>query len=108
MLEAAQARQEFDRLLQYLELGISGIDYSTLCTDATVNNPSDEDIHQLLDFANSAEQKRQELLKEAIEDGIEEDGRSELGSISKETEDALYRRKRAEQLADFLWQKGLS
>ena len=105
MLEAAQARQEFDRLLQYLELGISGIDYSTLCTDATVNNPSDEDIHQLLDFANSAEQKRQELLKEAIEDGIEEDGRSELGSISKETEDALYRRKRAEQLARLLMAK---
>lgn len=40
------------------------------------------------DFANSAEQRRQELLKEALEEGIEEDEKSELGSISKETEDA--------------------
>ena len=46
-LETAQARQEFEKLLQYLELGISGIDYSALCTEATVNNPSDEDIQQL-------------------------------------------------------------
>lgn len=104
-LETAQARQEFEKLLQYLELGISGIDYSALCTEATVNNPSDEDIQQLLDYANSAEQKRQELLKEAIEDGIDEDERSELGSISKETEDALYRRKRAEQFARLLMAK---
>lgn len=61
-LETAQARQEFEKLLQYLELGISGIDYSALCTEATVNNPSDEDIQQLLDYANSAEQKRQEAF----------------------------------------------
>lgn len=104
-LETAQAKQEFEKLLKYLKLGISGIDYSALCTEATVNNPSDEDIQQLLDYANSAEQKRQELLKEAIEDGIDEDERSELGSISKETEDALYRRKRAEQLARLLMAK---
>ncbi len=35
-------------------------------------------------------------------DGIEEEEKSELGSISKETEEALYRRKKAEQLARLL------
>lgn len=102
MLCSAEARSEFEKLLQYLEIGIKGIDYSALCTEPTVNNPSDEDIQQLLDYANSAEQRRQELLKESLLDGIEEDEKSELGSISKETEEALYRRKRAEQLARLL------
>lgn len=100
-----EARREFEKLLRYLELGINGIDYTTLCTDATVNDPSDEDIQQLLEFSNSAEQRRQELLKESLEDGIEEDNKSELGSISKEAEAALYRRKRAEQLARLLMAK---
>lgn len=97
-----EAKKEFEQLLKYLEIGISGIDYSALCTEETVIDPNDEDIQQLLDFANSAEQRRQELLKEAIEDGIDEEHKSELGSISKETEEALYRRKRAEQLARLL------
>lgn len=105
MLGATGAKKEFKKLLHYLELGISGIDYSSLCTEATVNNPSDEDIRQLFDIANNAEQRRQQLLKEALEDGIEEDEKSELGSISKETEEALYRRKRAEQLARLLMAK---
>ncbi len=102
-----EAKKEFKKLLEYLETGISGIDYSTLCTEATVRNPCDEDIQQLLLFASSAEQKRQELLKEGLEDGIEEDEKSELGNISKETEEALYRRKRAEQLARLLIAKKL-
>lgn len=105
LLNSNDAKAEFEQLLKYLELGISGIDYSELCTKATVYNPCDEDIQQLLDFANSAEQRRQELLKEALEEGIDEDEKSELGSISKDTEDALYRRKRAEQLARLLMAK---
>lgn len=102
MLSSDEAKKEFERLLHYLELGINGIDYSELCTEPTVNHPCDEDIQQLLDYANSFEQRRQELLKEALVDGIEESEKSELGSISKETEEALYRRKRAEQLARLL------
>ncbi len=105
MLGATEARKEFKKLLQYIELGISGIDYSALCTKATANNPTDEDIQKLFGFANSAEQRRQELLKASQEDGIKDDEKSELGSISKETEDALYRRKRADQLARLLMAK---
>lgn len=104
-LDSSESKKEFKQLLSYLEKGISGIDYSSLCTEATVNNPSDEDIQQLFDFANSAEQERLELLKEGVEEGIEEEEKSELGSISKEAEDALYRRKRAEQLARLLMAK---
>lgn len=104
-LNSVEAKEEFQRLLQYLEIGIGGIDYSALCTEATVRRPSEEDIQQLFDFANSAEQRRQELLKEALEEGIEETEKSELGSISKQTEEALYRRKRAEQLARLLMAK---
>lgn len=102
MLNSVEAKREFEKLLGYLEIGIKGIDYSALCTEPTVSNPCDEDIQQLIDFANSAEQRRQELLKEALVDGVEEDEKSELGNISKETEEALYRRKRAEQLARLL------
>ncbi|OQB13591.1 MAG: hypothetical protein BWY15_01666 [Firmicutes bacterium ADurb.Bin193] len=105
LLGSDEAKKEFQQLLRYLESGISGIDYSSLCTEATVKNPSEEDIQQLFDYANSAEQRRQELLKEALEVGIEEEEKSELGSISKDTEEALYRRKRAEQLARLLMAK---
>ncbi len=104
-LNTVQAKAEFKRLLHYIETGISGIDYSELCTDATVKNPTDEDIQQLLDYAVNAEQRRQELLKEALEDGIGETDKSDLGSISKNTEKALFNRKRAEQLGRLLMAK---
>lgn len=104
-LTAEEAKIEFQRLLQYIEVGIAGIDYAELCTDASVQKPNEEDIQQLLDFAANAEQRRQELLREALEEGIEEDEKSELGSISKETENALYNRKRAEQLGRLLMAK---
>lgn len=104
-LSADEAQKEFYGLLQYIEIGISGIDYSELCTSATIQNPTDEDIQHLLDFAANAEQRRQELLKEALEEGIDETEKSELGSISKDTENALYIRKRAEQLGRLLMAK---
>lgn len=101
-LDADKAKTEFRRLLQYIEVGIAGIDYAELCTDATVENPTEEDIQQLFNYAVNAEQRRQELLQEGLEAGIVESDKSELGSISKETEVALYNRKRAEQLGRLL------
>lgn len=96
-----EAYSEFGILLSYLEDGISGIDYSELCTSATVKSPTLEDIQMLLNEAFNAEQNRQSLLRESQEDNSEME-KSELGGISKETERALYRRKRAEQLARLL------
>ena len=99
------ARLEFKRLLDYLEDGIDGIDYHELCTDESVQRPNDDDIRLLFEEAASAEQRRQDLLRDSSENGYEEADKSELGSISKETEEALYRRKRAEQLARLLQAK---
>ena len=101
-LSGDDARLEFQRLLGYIEDGISGIDYSELCTEMTVRNPTDEDIRMLLDFAANAEQQRQDSLRNSSENGYDDDERSELGSISTKTEQALYNRKRAEQLARLL------
>lgn len=104
-MDSEGARGEFEKLLRYIKIGISGIDYKELCTQATVENPTDEDIQQLLDYATSAEQRRQELLREGEIEGIDDDDKSDLGSISKDAEVALYRRKRAEQLGRLLMAK---
>lgn len=96
------AEKEFKQLLVYLEDGIAGIDYSELCTKMVIENPTDTDIQLLLDEASNAEQSRQQLLRNEVESDIGDEERSELGSISIDTEKALYRRKRAEQLARLL------
>lgn len=104
-MDSNSAIEEFQQLLVYLEDGIDGIDYSELCTDMVVENPTDTDIKLLLDEATNAEQIRQQYLRNELESDIEENEKSELGSISMDTEKALYRRKRAEQLARLLSSK---
>lgn len=94
-LPGDDARLELQRLLGYIEDGISGIDYSELCTEMTVRNPTNEDIRMLLDFAANAEQQRQDSLRNSSENGYDDDERSELGSISTKTEQALYKIGRA-------------
>ena len=101
-LDADSAKKEFKQLLVYLEEGIAGIDYSELCTEMVVESPTDIDIQLLLDEASNAEQSRQQLLRNEVESDIGDGEKSELGSISIDTEKVLYRRKRAEQLARLL------
>ena len=101
-LSSDAARLEFDRLLCYIEDGIAGIDYSELCSNRTVMYPNDEDIRMLLDIAANAEQQRQDSLRDSTENGYDDEERSDLGGISTKTEQALYNRKRAEQLARLL------
>lgn len=101
-LDTDCVKEEFKQLLVYLEEGIAGIDYSELCTEMVVENPTDTDIQLLLDEASNAEQSRQQLLRNEVESDIGDGEKSELGSISIDTEKALYRRKRAEQLARLL------
>lgn len=98
------ARDTFNYLLQCIEDGISGIDYSGLpVTSQEVNHPTGETVSKLFIEAAEAEERRQEFLKEEQDsDSIPEDEKSDLGGISKDTEEALYRRKRAEQLARLL------
>ncbi len=104
-LSNEDARQELMQLLGYLEDGISGIDYSELCTDMVVEQPTAKDIQLLFDEAASAEQSRQQILRNDLEVDVEEIEKSDLGSISMDAEKALYRRKRAEQLARLLLAK---
>ncbi|MDR1582147.1 MAG: DUF4338 domain-containing protein [Prevotellaceae bacterium] len=102
----ADAKRTIEKLLAYVQDGIAGIDYKDICSAKNVNHPTDEVIATLLQEAANAEKRRQELLKDALEDDeIPEDEKSELGAISKDTENALYRRKRAEQLARLLISK---
>lgn len=61
-LPSQEARDELQRLLSYIEDGISGIDYSEICTDKTIREPNDEDIHMLLNYAANAEQQRQDWI----------------------------------------------
>lgn len=64
-LDTDCAKEEFKQLLVYLEEGIAGIDYSELCTEMVIENPTDTDIQLLLDEASNAEQNRQQFLRNA-------------------------------------------
>jgi hypothetical protein len=102
----ADVKHTIEKLLTYVQEGIAGIDYSDICSAKDANHPTDEIIATLFQEAATAERRRQELLKDALDvDEIPEDEKSELGAITKETETALYRRKRAEQLARLLLSK---
>ena len=101
-LNSQEVKAELKILLGYIEDGINGIDYHELCTQRSVEVPNGEDIQRLLDSAMSAEQRRQQSLKESSAIGYDEENKSDLGSISRETEEALYSRKRADQLARLL------
>ena len=103
----AAAKKAFERLLEYLEDGIEGIDYFDLCASEDIVTPSDDIIRKLQYTALTAEEERQDLLKayQGGNAGTISEEKSELGSISKEIEQALYRRKRADQLGKLLGAK---
>ncbi len=97
----------FSNLLGYLEDGILGIDYDDLCMAKEIEEPTDSVVKKLQYLALAAEEERQELLK-AYQGGTVEqiaEEKSELGSISKEIEQALYKRKRSDQLGKLLGAK---
>jgi hypothetical protein len=99
--DTEQARESVSSLLRYVADGIEGLRHDDLCTAEKVNHPDTQTVAVLLEKATAAEDRRQELLAQDEGSAVNEE-RSELGYISKETEEALYRRKRAEQLARLL------
>lgn len=101
-LSEEQSKVEFYRLLSYIEDGIGGIKYDEICSKKSVDSPNDEDIQRLLDYAAGYERKRQEQLRGDLADGFDDDKKSDLGRISTDSENALYKRKRADQLARLL------
>lgn len=101
-LPIEEAIQKFYNLLRYIEDGINGIDYSEICNEAEIEHPTASVIKRLQNNATNAEQKRQDALRTTTKEGLDSEDKSELGSISRETETALYQRKRSEQLARLL------
>lgn len=101
---AEKAREALATLLSYLEDGVLGIDYDDLCMAREIEVPTEDVVKKLQYIALTAEEERQDLLK-AYQGGAAEqiaEEKSELGSISKEIEQALYKRKRADQLGKLL------
>lgn len=104
LLSEKEKRAEFSTLLHYVEDGINSIDWSEICNQSAIDNPTQEEINRISQIARESEERRQELLKNPSDSDLESE-RSELGNISKDTENVLYRRKRAEQLAKYLGSK---
>lgn len=97
-----EKKQEFARLLDFINAGIAGIDHNPLCTEEVINAPKEEDIQNLRNKSHAAEEERQSFLKETFGSTIEHENKSDLGNISKKTEESLYVRKKADWLAKFL------
>ena len=98
-------REELGRLFGYLREGINGIDYTGLCVDADVESPTQDCITRLQELAILAERERQDSLRLDRSSALTTEQKSELGSISRQTEQSLYLRKRAAQLASLLISK---
>jgi hypothetical protein len=105
-MSSQDARKKISYLLELLKEGIGGIDTSDISIGADkVNCPDESAISSLMQEATFAEEMRQSFLRQTDDKCDEEVEKSELGSISKDAENALYKRKRAEQLARLLYSK---
>jgi len=105
--DSVKVRLTFEYLLRCIEDGVSAINYDGLpITRGEVIHPTENTVSKLFFEAEKQEECRQEFLREEQDnDYILDEEKSELGSISKYVEKALYQRKRAEQLARLLMAK---
>ena len=94
-----EIRLEIKRLISFIDDGISSIDTRDLCNQEDLDNPSERIIAHLKELSVEAESKRQDSLRNEVDS---ENEKSDLGRISKETEDALYLRKRGDGLYKLL------
>jgi len=101
-------KRKFQELIRKLSLSINEISVEGLCTKKERRYPNTQLLHKLDAIASRSIGEREEALKEWRERDKSKDNeseaieRSELGNISKAAEDALYRRKRADQLRQLL------
>ncbi|WP_420640462.1 Druantia anti-phage system protein DruA [Candidatus Leptofilum sp.] len=105
-------RESFKRLLKFIHFAIDEIDLTDLCSEQECQNPSESLFLRLANIVTRSSAEREQALIDwrarlqidadnDDEDDLTQD-RSELGNISKTAETALYRRKRAERLAQLL------
>ncbi|MDO8655513.1 MAG: DUF4338 domain-containing protein [bacterium] len=103
-------RASFERLLVLLDTAIREIDLRDLCSLEDCISPSEDAIARLSDIVTVSVKEKGDALKrwrERIDIGDEGDTptQSDLGDVSVEFEDALYRRKRADALGRWLTAK---
>lgn len=106
----ASVRTSFERLLLLLDTAIGEIDLQDLCSEEDCAAPTEEAIARLSDIVTVSNQEKGDALKrwrERGDSGEDDDTivKSELGDVSVEFEDALYRRKRADALGRWLTAK---
>ena len=91
----------YQRLLAYLSEGIRSIDYSDLCSEADVQNPSASVIDRLATIAADSNNQRKTLIVGSAGNGIENGEQvSENDNVrSDESVTLLFKHKRADQLA---------
>jgi Domain of unknown function (DUF4338) len=102
-VDPAIPRAAFEHLLDCLSRGIGEIDLTGLCTPEECERPSPRLLERLATTAADSASERDSALARwrAGDDGADAE-RSEFGNISREAEEALYRRKRADALGRFL------
>lgn len=105
-----QVERRFGRLIDYIDSAITGINLHGLCSAEECSEPTQELIEKLLVIARRADRDRLDALRawQSDSDDSDEcdaDEKSSMGNIPKAAEDALFARKRADQLARLLTAK---
>jgi hypothetical protein len=100
---------ELKKLLTHLKNAIKEIDFRSICTPDEIENPTQELLQRLANIAARSNEERKTTLRawrqkpdNLIEDEATDTRKSDLGNISVDTEKALYKEKRAEQLGRLL------
>lgn len=95
-------KASFQSLITNIETAIKDISLEGLCTAEECSNPNQRVLQRLSEIAIRSAAEREVALREWWNREEDEENeiieRSDLGNISKAAEEALYKRKRAEQL----------
>ena len=95
------ARDCFYKLNGLINEGINSIKYNEFCSKKDIENPSQALIIKLQQIAIESEEERINSLKDFAEQSGD-DGADQIGSLESVSSEALFRRKRSEQLAKLL------
>jgi Domain of unknown function (DUF4338) len=100
-----EARRIADCLSEAIETELLAISTKNLVNEKDFDEPTEETISRLLKVAAASEHQRREELKSFEPDETIPRGASTTRSLSLDSETALFRRKRAQSLADLLFAK---
>lgn len=95
------AQDCFIKLNELINEGINSIKYNEFCSKKEIENPTPALINKLQQIAIESEEERINSLKDFAEQS-EDESLEQIGSLESVSSDALFRRKRSEQLAKLL------